>query len=132
MDRNYIYESVVDILEQVGIEKDVVKIDSSLQADLGIESIDLLDVQFRLERKFNVVFERGELFPDEIFTDKSVSINGSYVTDIGRTELMAAIPHADWDNVPDPLLVKDIPNLFTVKSLINFIEAKTKDRAAMV
>lgn len=125
MERDEIYNAVVDVLEQVGVDKDIIKSESSLQADLGIESIDLLDVQFRLERKFNIIFERGELFPDEIFDDKGACVDGDYVTPHGLTKLKNAIPHAEWNMVSLPLCVKDINRLFTVGSLVNFISSKT-------
>ena len=125
MDRNTIRQKVIGVLVDVmGMEEQTVNDNDTLAGDLSVESIDLLDVQFRLERAFNINFERNELFPDEIFTDRTAAMADGFVTPRGRKELMDAIPHLNWEKVRDPLPVGDLNNLFTVEALINFIESK--------
>lgn len=125
MDRKKIREMVVDLLEKaMDLDPAIITDNASLQGDLGIESIDLLDVQFRIERMFNIQFDRDELFPDDIFTDKDTCVKNGMVTEQGRIELMSAIPHADWASIKDPLPAKEIKNIFTVCTLVNFIESK--------
>ena len=49
-------------------EEDVTR-DATLQGDLGAESIDFLDIVFRLERNFGIKIPRGELFPENVVAD---------------------------------------------------------------
>lgn len=130
MDRNKIYDTVVDMLEQaIGIERSLCKPEASLQGELGIESIDLLDIQFRLERTFKIEIIRDELFPDDIFADKCVSTENGLVTEHGLNELKIAIPFVNWERVTLPLKVSDIQNVYTVDSLVNFVESKLTQMA---
>ena len=59
--------------ESLGVEKDDVVPSAALRADLGAESIDFLDIVFRLEREFKIKIGRNELFPDLISPDDSRS-----------------------------------------------------------
>ena len=65
-----VQEALVDAL---GVEDDEVQADATLQDDLGAESIDFLDIVFRLEKSFDIKIERGELFPEDILTSTEYS-----------------------------------------------------------
>ena len=67
MSRDEILENVRNTLvEALAVEPDEVTEDATLQGDLGAESIDFLDIVFRLEKGFNIKIPRGELFPDDL------------------------------------------------------------------
>ena len=55
------------LVEALNVDEDEIKPTSTLQGDLGAESIDFLDIVFRLEREFGIKIPRGELFPESIF-----------------------------------------------------------------
>jgi acyl carrier protein len=91
---------------------------AALQKDLGAESIDFLDVLFRLEREFGVKIPRGELFPDAIFQGDPEFVQDDRVTERGLAELRSRMPYADLSGLErDPRLAA-VPDLFTV-GLVN-------------
>jgi len=107
--------------------------ESALQGDLGAESIDFLDIVFRLEREFGIRIPRGELFPESIFQGDPdyVDTYTSKITDKGVQYLTETFP---WANVP-ALAAKDghihtsnLSDLFTVESLVNYIESRLQKR----
>ena len=54
------------LVDALGVDEDDVTRDATLQGDLGAESIDFLDIVFRLERNFGIKIPRGELFPENV------------------------------------------------------------------
>src|SRR6266849_8950086 len=91
-----IYSKVsATLVEALNVDEEEIKPTSTLQGDLGAESIDFLDIVFRLEREFAIKIPRGELFPESIFQgDPEFVLNGR-VTDKGISELRARRPFAD-------------------------------------
>src|SRR3954462_6954653 len=62
-----IFEKVQSTLvDALGVDEDDVTPDATLSKDLGAESIDLLDIVFRLERNFGIKIPRGEMFPEDV------------------------------------------------------------------
>src|SRR3989442_13631178 len=55
------------LVEALNVDESEISPRSTLQGDLGAESIDFLDIVFRLEREFRTKIPRGELFPESIF-----------------------------------------------------------------
>jgi acyl carrier protein len=90
---------------------------------LGAESIDFLDIVFRLEKCFNIKIPRGELFPDDLLNNPDYVSNGKF-TPAGLTQIKRAMPHADFSSFEKDPDVNRMPDLFTVKTLVNYIEAK--------
>ena len=88
---NEIYEKVREILvDALGADESECTMDATLMGDLGAESIDFLDIVFRLEKTFNVKIPRGELFPDNIgASDPSLAKDG-VLTTAGVAELQEA------------------------------------------
>src|SRR5439155_8566465 len=83
------------LVEALNVDEDEVKPTSTLQGDLGAESIDFLDIVFRLEREFGIKIPRGELFPESIFQGDPELVQNGRVTDKGLAELRARMPFAD-------------------------------------
>src|ERR1043166_1884711 len=91
-----IYQKVsATLVEALNVDEDEIKPTATLQGDLGAESIDFLDIVFRLEREFNIKIPRGELFPESIFQGDPDFVQEGRVTDKGLAELRARMPFAD-------------------------------------
>src|SRR5438876_8211835 len=91
-----IYGKVVTVLlEALSVDEDEVRPAATLQGDLGAESIDFLDIVFRLEREFGIKIPRGELFPESVFEGDPEFVRDGRVTDRGMVELRSRMPYAD-------------------------------------
>jgi acyl carrier protein len=107
----------------LGVDEDEVTPEATLTGDLGAESIDFLDIVFRLEKEFGIKIPRGDLFPDNLFTNEQYVQNGK-LTAAGVEELRRRMPHADlaeFEKDPD---VQNVNNLFTVGMICKYIESK--------
>jgi acyl carrier protein len=125
MSSTQVFAGVAQVVEQsLNADLDDIRPGSKLQADLGAESIDFLDITFRLERKFGITLSRGDLFPECIFNRDPEMVQDGRVTDHGIAELRAALPYAE---VPDQLACSRIGDLFTVGMVAKFVEAKLSD-----
>lgn len=114
-------ETLVDAL---GVDDDEVTPEATLVGDLGAESIDFLDIVFRLEKNFDVKIPRGELFPENLASADSDLVQDGVVTEEGIKELRARMPHADVDSFADDPKVENIQDMFTVQMIVNFIGNK--------
>jgi len=124
MSRKEIFSSVQETLvDALAVEPEEVTEEATLTGDLGAESIDFLDIVFRLEKCFNIKIPRGELFPDDLLNNPDYVSNGKF-TPAGLTQIKKAMPHADFSTFEDDPDVNRMPDLFTVKTLVNYIEAK--------
>jgi len=125
MTRDEIYEKVKDVLvDALGVDDEDVTLDAKLRDDLGAESIDFLDIVFRLEKAFGIKIPRGEMFPEDIFTNPAYVKDGK-VTPDGLAALKKRMPHVDLSALEtDP----DVNNIrFTVTTVINYIESKLNE-----
>ncbi|MSR57601.1 MAG: acyl carrier protein [Planctomycetaceae bacterium] len=113
-------ETLVDAL---GVDDDEVTPDATLVGDLGAESIDFLDIVFRLEKNFSIKIPRGELFPESLAADTTLVKDGM-VTPAGVAELKKRMPHADVDSFAKNPKVENIQELFTVQMIVNFVQRK--------
>jgi acyl carrier protein len=121
---NEVYEKVRAILvDALGADEDECTPDATLMGDLGAESIDFLDIVFRLEKTFNIKIPRGELFPDNIAADPSLAKDG-VLTPAGVSELRKRLPFADVDKFAKDPKVENIQDLFTVGMIVKFMQAK--------
>jgi len=118
-----VQETLVDAL---GVDDDEVTLEATLVGDLGAESIDFLDIVFRLEKNFNVKIPRGELFPENLAAADSNFVKDGVVTPEGVAELRARMLHADVDSFAADPKVENIQDMFTVQMIVNFVDAKLK------
>src|SRR5580698_9105465 len=97
-----IYAKVQQVLEDaLGVDADEVTPKAALIEDLGMESIDALDIVFRLEIAFTIKIPRGELFPEnlpELMQDQRF-VSGGKLTADGIAELKKRMPFADFTEV---------------------------------
>lgn len=127
MTREEIYDKVREVLvDALGVDDEEVRPEAKLRDDLGAESIDFLDIVFRLEKAFGIKIPRGEMFPEDIFTNPAY-VKDNKVTAEGIVELKKRMPHVDLSTLEkDP----DVNNIrFTVTTVVNYIEAKLKAAA---
>src|SRR3954465_11692163 len=83
------------LVEALNVDEDEITPTSTLQGDLGAESIDFLDIVFRLEREFGIRIPRGELFPESVFQGDPDFVRDGQVTEHGMGELRSRVPYAD-------------------------------------
>jgi acyl carrier protein len=108
----------------LNVDEDDVTPGATLQGDLGAESIDFLDIVFRLERAFGIKIPRGELFPESIFQGNPEFVQDGKVTGKGLAELHARMPFADLSEFEKDPELSHIGDLFTVDLIARFIQAK--------
>src|SRR5215468_3680051 len=127
--RDEIYSKVsATLVEALNVDEDEIKPTATLQGDLGAESIDLLDIVFRLEREFDIKIPRGELFPESIFQGDPEFVQDGRVTENGLAELRARMPFADLSEFEQNPEVSAIGDLFTVGMITRYIEGKLGQR----
>ena len=123
--REQIFEEVKEVLvDALGLDDDEVTAEATLMGDLGAESIDFLDIVFRLEKSFSIKIPREELFPAESVMSNPEFVSGGKLTEKGLAELKAKMPHTDLADFQDNPDVNKIADLFTVDSIVNFIQTK--------
>ena len=112
------------LVESLGVDEDDVIPSATLQGDLGAESIDFLDIVFRLERVFEIKIPQGELFPDAILGDQADLVQEGRVTDRGMVELRSRMPYADLADFERDRRLSAVADLFTVGLLVRYVEWK--------
>jgi acyl carrier protein len=113
------------LVDALGVDEEDVIPKATLVGDLGAESIDFLDIVFRLEKSFAIKIPRGELFPEDILTDSKYVQDGK-VTEVGLAELRQRMPFANLDNFAKNPVVQDFGNLLTVADMCRFVESKVE------
>jgi acyl carrier protein len=120
-----IRERVAKVLvEALGVGESDVTPAATLQGNLGAESIDFLDIVFRLEREFVIKIPRGELFPDSIFEGRPEFVRYGRVTDEGMAELRSRLPYADLADYERDRRLSSVTDLFTVGLLTRYVAGK--------
>ena len=111
------------LVDALGVDAEEVTPTARLVGDLGAESIDFLDIVFRLEKSFNIKIPRGELFPEDILTSTEYVQNGRMTTE-GLAQLKARMPFADLTAFSANPVVQDFGNLLTVNDMCRYVESK--------
>ncbi|MCP4189347.1 MAG: acyl carrier protein [Planctomycetaceae bacterium] len=111
------------LVDALGVDDDEVTPEATLVGDLGAESIDFLDIVFRLEKAFNIEIPRAELFPEDILTNAEYVQDGK-VTDNGVSELKKRMPFADLSAFEANPLVQEFGNLLTVNDMVRYVSSK--------
>lgn len=119
-----IFEKVREALvDALGVDDDEVTPEATLQGDLDAESIDFLDIVFRLEKAFDIKIERGELFPEDILTDTAYVEEGM-VNEAGIAKLRERMPFADLSKFESEPVVQNLGKQLTVKDMCSFVAYK--------
>ncbi len=133
MSRDDIYKKVQAVLiEALGVDEEEVTPKSTLQKDLGAESIDFLDIVFRLEKAFTVDpakpfrIPRGELFPEnlpQMMSDEKYVKDGRITPD-GIAELKTRMPFSDFSGLQKDPTIEQAQSLLTVDTIVSYIQSK--------
>jgi acyl carrier protein len=117
------------LVEALNVDEDEITATTTLQGDLGAESIDFLDIVFRLEREFGVKIPQGELFPESVFQGNPEFVQEGKVTDQGMGELRLRMPYADLNGFDQDRRLIAVPELFTVDLMTRYIAWKFRQGA---
>ena len=124
-----IFNRLREVLEEaLGVDDDEITLEASLTGDLEAESIDFLDIVFRLEKSFSTPDKpfkigQGELFPENLMENPEWVDDGKF-TDAGMEMLKERMPHVDFSNFQTNREVEKVAELITVKSIVEFVERK--------
>jgi acyl carrier protein len=119
---NEVYTKVTKVLmDALGVEEDAIKPGAALQADLGAESIDFLDIAFRLEREFVIKIPRGELFSEHVLELGTKIVRDGRMTDEDLAALRSQMPYADLSSLERDRRLNRIDDLFTVDFLTRYV-----------
>ena len=125
MTREEISEKVRETLvDALGVDDDEVTDDATLMGDLGAESIDFLDIVFRLEKAFGIKIPREELFPAENLLSNGEYVSDGKLTAVGLAKLKEQMPHVDFTEFEQDPDLNKMPDLFRVQSICTYIESK--------
>ena len=123
-EKNEIIKSVKTIISQaLKVDEQKINLESSLIRDLGAESIDFLDIVFRLEKAFKIKIPKGELFPEKILADARFVQSGQ-VTQAGIDEMKTRMPNINWNEFSKNPQVSELGNLFTVGMIVDYLSEK--------
>ncbi len=124
MTRDDILSKVRDVLvDALAVDDDEVTLTASLINDLGAESIDFLDIVFKLEQAFGIKIAQGELFPEGVTQDPKFVKDG-VITPDGLAALKARLPHVDFSGFEKDPKVSKVASVFTVDTIVRFVESK--------
>jgi acyl carrier protein len=131
--REEIYKKVQGVMvDALGVDEEEVTPTSRLREDLGAESIDFLDIVFRLEKAFTTdpakpfKIPRGELFPENLgamMADEKFVKDGK-ITPLGLSELKKRMPFADFTEVDKNPTVENAQSLLNVQTVVNYVASK--------
>ena len=126
--RDEIYEKVKTVLvDALGVDEEEVTPKASLRQDLGAESIDFLDITFRLEKAFTsdpaqkFTIPRGDLFPESL---DAKFVQDGKLTDAGLAEVHRRLPHADLSELESTRDLALVPNLFAVEDIVDYLQRR--------
>jgi acyl carrier protein len=119
------------VADALGCDIEDVKPDASLIDDLDAESIDFLDMVFRLERAFKVKIPRGKIVENArgALSEAEFEQNG-VLTDVGLAQLRSYLAEVADDRFKKPLKVKDIPRLFTPVTFCKLVVGAQREATA--
>jgi acyl carrier protein len=123
MEHQEIFDKVRECLvAALDVEPDEVQPKASLTEDLEAESIDFVDIIYRLEQTFQVKIPQGDLFPQDLFQNKEFVDSGAFTT-AGLQVLRDKYPFLDLGG-KDDLRVTELPRLYTVDMLVKYIDQR--------
>ncbi len=111
------------LVEALSVEESEVTEDATLTGDLQAESIDILDIIFRLEKAFNIKISQEELAPRDVLSNPEY-VNNRKLNAAGLAVLKQRVKHADWSKFEQDPDIDKILDVFTVGTIVNFVEDK--------
>ena len=124
MSRDEIYSKVQAVLvDALGVDEEEVTPNAVIRDDLGAESIDFLDIMFRLEKAFGIKIPRGEMIPENLAQDPNIVKDG-VITPAGIAMLKSKMPHSDFSEFERDPKLDNMSKLFTVNAIVNYVQQK--------
>jgi acyl carrier protein len=124
MTRDEIYKKVQAVLvDALGVDEEEVTPQAVIRDDLGAESIDFLDIMFRLEKTFGIKIPKGEMYDENLANDPTFVQNGM-ITPVGIAELKKRMPHSDFSMLEKDPKLENMSKLFTVNMIVNYVQRK--------
>ena len=125
MSRDEIFQEVQEVMvDALGVDTEEVTSKATLMGDLGAESIDFLDIVFRLEKSFEMKIPREELFPAESLMNSAEFVSNGKLTATGLAELKSKMPYIElgaFEKDPD---INKLGDLFTVNTIVSYVDSK--------
>jgi len=122
--KDEVYKKVqTALVDALGVDEEEVTPQATMVGDLGAESIDFLDIVFKLEKAFGIEIPRKELSPEDILTNADYVQDGK-VTPAGIGELKRRMPFVDFAKFEANPQVREFSNLLTVGDLCRYVESK--------
>ena len=116
MDHTPLQQQVVVIVaEALDADPAAVQLHSSLIDDLGAESIDFIDLAFRIETAFAIEVPHEELWKG------GVSTAGASPAEIAAA-MRERMPAFNWERFPAKPTAGDLPRLITVQTIVSYLE----------
>ena len=118
--------------EALGLDVEEVGFDRRVLADLGAESLDLLDIAFRLERAFDIRIPRGGIEQNSrqgLAEGEAYEVNG-VLTAAALDRLAEMMPEVDRSEFRDGLKVSEVPTLWRVGTFYNISAGLMAQKAA--
>lgn len=124
MTRDEIFQKVKKVLvDALSVDDEEVTPAAVIRDDLGAESIDFLDIQFRLEKEFGIKIPKGEMMPEDLAAAAEFVQDGK-LTEAGIDELKRRMPHADFKDLRAGSNLEEMSKLFTVDAVVNYVQRK--------
>jgi acyl carrier protein len=111
------------LVDALGVDDDEVTPEATIVGDLEAESIDFLDIVFKLEKAFGIKIQTEELFPKDILTEGTYVQDGK-VNSNGLSELKRRMPWADLSKFESNPRIQDFGDLLTVSDLCRYVQSK--------
>ena len=122
--KDEVFESVREALvEALALDDDEVTREATMVGDLGAESIDFLDIVFRLEKAFEIEIPQQDLFPQDVLTDAQYVVDGR-VNEEGLKVLAERMPFADLSKFSENPNVQEFGEMLTVSDLCRYVESR--------
>ena len=122
--RDEIFEIVKKALvDALGVDEEDILPSATMVGDLGAESIDFLDIVFRLEKSFGIKIPRGDLFPEDVLSS-SEFVAGGKVNAAGIAALKTRMPFADLSRFEANPNVQNFANTLTVEDMVRYVQSK--------
>ena len=112
------------VANALDVPVDRVRQHSSLINDLNAESIDFIDIVFRLESEFAIEIPQEEIWKGSIDVSDDATIQA------GVARLRAAMPEFRWEALPEPITKADLPALITVQTITDYVRRRVEGAVA--
>lgn len=119
------------VVEALALDDDEVTPEATLMEDLGAESIDLLDILFRIEKSTGVKIEASDLgdYIQGGISDDEFSDDDQIISAIGAAQLCKVMPQTDPADIEGKLKADEVMTLFTVENLVQMVKSRADGAA---